>query len=71
MLKARISFHSNASHVCSLDEEYIQEYLCGAVGEKLADNGIPLFVEAAAWCMLASVGETYECDDFTIEIVEK
>ena len=39
------------------------------VGDKLADNGIPLAQEVAGWADLATYGERYETDEILVECV--
>lgn len=53
------------------DESSIADFLYGIVGEKLEEsNGIPIFIEASSWCPMACLGDTFEREDFAIEIVE-
>ena len=40
------------------------------VGDKLAENGIPLAQEIAGWADLATIGEIYETDEVRAEVVE-
>lgn len=54
------------------DERAIADFLYQRIGERLCDsNNIPLYIEASAWCTLASVGEMYEDESFVIEILER
>lgn len=51
------------------DEDIIADFLYSKVGEKLHEiTGVPVFIEASSWCPLASVGETFETEDFHISI---
>lgn len=50
-------------------EDEISDFLYEKIGEKLHDiTGIPLFMEASAWCTFASVGDIYEEEEFKIEV---
>lgn len=40
------------------------------VGDKLADNGIPVAIEVEGWGELAGVDEVYETDDIVVIIEE-
>lgn len=53
------------------DRDGIGQYLLRISGGDVCENGVPLFMEAASWCELASVGERFECERFSIEIVER
>lgn len=53
------------------DESSIADFLYEMVGEKLEEsNGIPIFIEASSWCPIASIGDIFENENFTIEITE-
>lgn len=53
------------------DEKNIADILFEKLGEKnLEDNGNPSFMEASSWCTFASIGETFEGNNFTIQIKE-
>lgn len=44
--------------------EAIIRVISTIVGEKTAPNGIPYYQEVEGWAELATVGETYETEDF-------
>lgn len=75
MVNVKISMknmaHTEKSAIAN--EEYLQELISGLVGEDIIYDvtGVPLYIEAAAWCSLASVGEVFDCDYFSIEIKDK
>lgn len=53
------------------DEETISDFLYEKIGERECElSGIPVFIEASSWCSLASVGETFEDEEFEICINE-
>ena len=50
-------------------EDEVYDVVYDLVGDKLADNGIPLAQEVAGWADLATVGERYETDEILVECV--
>ena len=54
------------------DEDGISDFLYGIVGESAKEelSDIPTYIEASSWCPLACIGDTFEREEFTIEIVE-
>ena len=44
--------------------EAIIRVISTIVGEKTAPNGIPYYQEVEGWAEIASIGETYETEDF-------
>lgn len=54
------------------DEDGISDFLYDIVGESAQEevSEIPTFIEASSWCPMASIGDTFEREEFTIEICE-
>lgn len=53
------------------DEDTISDFIYNRIGEEHRFDGIPWFMEAAAWCTFACNGAVLKADDiFTIEIIE-
>lgn len=50
-------------------EDEVYDVVYDLVGDKLADNGIPLAQEVAGWADLATFGGRYETDDILVECV--
>ena len=50
-------------------EDEVYDVVYDLVGDKLADNGIPLAQEVAGWADLATIGERYETDEILVECV--
>ena len=46
------------------DEDHVYRAIHSIVGDKLAENGIPLAQEVAGWADLATIGEQYEVSEF-------
>ena len=70
--KAKITLKDGTAAIFKAnDESSISDFLYETVGEKLEEsNRIPIFIEASSWCCMACVGDTFDEEDFTIEIVE-
>lgn len=70
--KAKITLKDGTTVVFKAnDESSIADFLYEIMGEKLEGlNEVPIFIEASAWCPMACIGDTFEREDFTIEIVE-
>lgn len=70
--KAKITLKDGTTVVFKAnDESSIADFLYEIMGEKLeGSNGVPIFIEASAWCPMVCIGDTFEREDFTIEIVE-
>ena len=52
-------------------EDAISDFLAEKIGDRLHElNGCPLFMEASSWCVMAGIGETYEDEEFVIEIAD-
>ena len=51
-------------------EDEVYDVVYDLVGDKLADNGIPLAQEVAGWADLATCGERYETDEILVKIVD-
>lgn len=54
------------------DEDNISDFLYGIIEEKSDEevSGVPTFIEASSWCPMAAIGDTFEREDFTIEITD-
>ncbi len=54
------------------EEDKISDFLYGIVGDSTEEeiSGIPTYIEASSWCPLANLGDTFEREEFTIEITE-
>lgn len=70
--KAKITLKDGTAVVFKANNESsIADFLYGIVGEKLEEsNEIPIFIEASSWCPMASIGDIFENENFTIEITE-
>lgn len=53
------------------DRGAITEHLCRLLEDELTDEGIPVYIEASAWCELAAVGEVFEHGTVRITVVEE
>lgn len=45
-------------------EEGVYNAIYDIVGDEKAPNGIPYAIEVSSWADLATIGETYETEDF-------
>ena len=53
------------------DEDAISDFIYNKIGEEHRSDGIPWFMEAAAWCTFACNGDVFKAVKlFTIEIIE-
>ena len=70
--KAKITLKDGTAVVFKANNESsIADFLYGIVGEKLEEsNEIPIFIEVSSWCPMASIGDIFENENFTIEITE-
>lgn len=71
--KAVITLKNGLRYVFKADDENgISDFLYGIVGESAEEelSDIPTFIEASSWCPMASIGDTFEREEFTIEICE-
>lgn len=66
---ARISIDGEEYIFDTQNENEISDFLYGKIGEVLHEiSGVPIFIEASSWCVLASVGDTFETNYFEIAI---
>lgn len=63
----QFKFPSSFTFFVEQSEVYREVY--AEVGDALAPNGIPLAQEIEGWSELATVGEEYITDTFTVECV--
>jgi len=71
--EAKITLKNGKTYVFDANnEDAISDFLYGIVGDSAEEelSGVPTFIEASSWCPIASVGEVFERNDFTIEITE-
>lgn len=71
--KAIITLKNGLQYVFNAgDEDAISDFLYGIVGESIEEelSGVPTFIEASSWCPMASIGDTFERELFTIKIVD-
>lgn len=71
--KAVITLRNGTSYTFKAnDEGGISDFLYGIVGDSTEEelSGVPTFIEASSWCTLAAIGDTFEREDFIIEIEE-
>lgn len=55
-----------------INEADIADYLYGIVGDEVEEsNGVPTYIEASSWCPMASIGDVFESEKFTIMIVDR
>ena len=55
----------------SINEADIADYLYGIVGDEVEEsNGVPTYIEASSWCPMASIGDVFENEKFTITITD-
>lgn len=56
----------------SINEADIADYLYGIVGDEVEEsNGVPTYIEASSWCPMASIGDVFESEKFTITIADQ
>lgn len=56
----------------SINEADIADYLYSIVGDEVEEsNGVPTYIEASSWCPMASIGDVFESEKFTITIVDR
>lgn len=71
--KAVITLRNGKSYTFKAnDEDGISDFLYGIVGDSAEEelSGVPTFIEASSWCPEATIGDTFEREDFIIEIEE-
>ena len=71
--KAVITLRNGKSYIFKAnDEDGISDFLYGIVGDNAEEelSGVPTFIEASSWCPQAAIGDTFEREDFIIEIEE-
>lgn len=71
--KAAITLKDGTKHIYKAnDEDAISDFLYSIVGDSTREeiSGIPTFIEASSWCPEARIGDTFEREEFTIEITE-
>ena len=70
--KAIIAFKNGTIRVFETNNEAdIADYLYGIVGDEVEENnGVPTYIEASSWCPMASVGDVFENEKFTITITD-
>lgn len=56
----------------SINENDIADYLYSIVGDEVEEsNGVPTYIEASSWCPMASIGDVFESEKFTITIADQ
>ena len=71
--KAVITLRNGTSYIfVANDEDGISDFLYDIVGDNAEEelSGVPTFIEASSWCPQAAIGDTFEREDFIIEIEE-
>ena len=70
MIVARIvTYDDNVMHTFrASNEKEIADFLAAKYGTLMADNGIPMYVEASSWCSVACIGDTFSNEWFEISI---
>ena len=70
--KAIIAFKNGTIRVFeTINEADIADYLYSIVGDEIDEsNGVPTYIEASSWCPIASVGDVFENEKFTITITD-
>ena len=67
---AVITFENpHRKHLVGLNECKIFEIMYREVEDRLGDNDIPIAQEVSAWAVIASVGEHYDGEGFTVDIL--
>ena len=66
----QIIFSSGKRFLVKLNEERIYQIIYENIGNKIGRNRIMIAEEVSSWASLASVGEIFEENDFTVEILE-
>ena len=71
--KAVITFENGTIRVFeTINEADIADYLYSIVGNEVEEsNGIPTYIEASSWCPMASIGDVFENEKFTITIADQ
>lgn len=54
------------------DEDRISDFLYRLIGDSCDEelSGVPTFMEASSWCPMASIGDTFERENFVIQIID-
>lgn len=70
--KAVITFKNGMTRVFeTTNEADIADYLYGIVRDEVDEsNGVPMYIEASSWCPMASIGDVFESEKFTITIAD-
>lgn len=56
----------------SINENDIADYLYSIVGDEVEEShGVPTYIEASSWCPMASIGDVFESEKFTITIADQ
>lgn len=56
----------------SINENDIADCLYSIVGDEVEEsNGVPTYIEASSWCPMASIGDVFESEKFTITIADQ
>ena len=71
--KAVIVFKNGTIRIFeTINEADIADYLYSIVGDEVEkSNGVPTYIEASSWCPMASIGDVFESEKFTIMIVDQ
>lgn len=55
----------------SINEADIADYLYRIVEDEVEEsNGVPTYIEASSWCPMASIGDVFESEKFSITITD-
>ena len=71
--KAKITLKNGKVYIYDADnEDAISNFLYEIVGDSIEEeiSGVPTFIEASSWCPFADIGDTFERNDFIIEIID-
>ena len=71
--EAVITFKNGMTRVFeTINEADIADYLHDIMGDEVDEsNGVPIYIEASSWCPMASIGDVFESEKFTIMIVDR
>ena len=71
--KAVITFKNGMTRIFeTINEADIADYLYSIVGDEAEEsNGVPTYIEASSLCPMASIGDVFESEKFTITIADQ
>ena len=70
--KAVITFKNGTIRIFeTINEADIADYLHYIIGDEVDEsNGVLIYIEASSWCPMASIGDAFESEKFTIVITD-